>query len=50
MILLCQEDQYSCLDTLNVKIHPLFKILYAVELDVKFVTYREAPNTEQKQC
>ena len=27
MILLCRGDQYGCLDTLNVKIRPLFHIL-----------------------
>ena len=27
MILFCQEDQYSSLYTLNLKIHPLFQIL-----------------------
>ena len=45
LILSNQEDQYSCLDTLNFKICPLFQIPWLVELDVKFLTYRR--RTEQ---
>ena len=29
IILPCWGDQYGCIDTLNIKIHPLFQILQA---------------------
>ena len=35
MILLCREDQYGRLDTLNVKIRPLFQNLLAFLMEMK---------------
>ena len=35
MIPLCQRDQYGCLDTLNVKICPLFQNLLAFLMEAK---------------
>ena len=35
IILSCRRDRYGCLDTLNVKIHPLFQNILAFLMEVK---------------
>ena len=35
MILSCRRDQYGCLDTLNVKIRPLFQNLLAFPMEAR---------------
>ena len=49
MILSCWNDQYGHLDTLNVKIHPLFQILLAFLMEAKNRKESEASEEESEE-
>ena len=47
MILSCRRDQYGCLDTLNVKIRPLFQNLLAFLMEARKWEKSEEHGTDE---